>query len=322
MIAFLDTRRAWRLPRPGVFWYFSLMKPRSPRPRPDPGSAPIRRIQFARHKYGPELLVDVDWVSALPGFIGTSVPHRLAFTEILLTTAGEGTVWLDDHRSRVEPNTVLFTSPGQVRRWQVDGLEGLCLFFVDEFIESWFADPLFLSRLAFVRPPRAGDSLRLEPAEARRLRERLDTMQGEIRQLRNDSADVLRAVLAEVLIQLNRWYAVSYRRDPDTRANPLILGFRRLVEEQVRRHHRLAWYAEALHVTPGHLNHLAHRHLGCPAGRFIRDRLIVDAKRLLIGPDLTAAQVARALGFRDAAYFGRFFRRETGRSPGRFRREV
>jgi AraC family transcriptional activator of pobA len=46
----------------------------------------------------------------------------------------------------------------------------------------------------------------------------------------------------------------------------------------------------------------------------------MEAKRLLIYTDLTSAEVAYSLGFEDPSYFVRFFRRETGAAPIRFRR--
>ncbi|OEU97266.1 hypothetical protein AN217_04555 [Streptomyces qinglanensis] len=48
---------------------------------------------------------------------------------------------------------------------------------------------------------------------------------------------------------------------------------------------------------------------------------MLEAKRLLAGTAMTVRQVAHEVGFADPAYFCRFFRRETGASPGEFRRE-
>ncbi|MGE0552643.1 MAG: helix-turn-helix domain-containing protein [Gemmatimonadales bacterium] len=45
-------------------------------------------------------------------------------------------------------------------------------------------------------------------------------------------------------------------------------------------------------------------------------------KRLLLGTEHSAERIARDLGFRDPPYFGRFFRRETGLTPARFRRRA
>jgi AraC-like DNA-binding protein len=51
----------------------------------------------------------------------------------------------------------------------------------------------------------------------------------------------------------------------------------------------------------------------------VRQRLTLEAKRLLAHSDLTAAQIAFGLGFEDPAYFARFFRREAGLPPTAFR---
>jgi AraC family transcriptional activator of pobA len=51
----------------------------------------------------------------------------------------------------------------------------------------------------------------------------------------------------------------------------------------------------------------------------IRERIALEARRLLLYSDLTAGQVADRLGFEDPAYFARFFRREVGITPSAFR---
>ncbi|HEY8231852.1 MAG TPA: helix-turn-helix domain-containing protein [Vicinamibacteria bacterium] len=55
------------------------------------------------------------------------------------------------------------------------------------------------------------------------------------------------------------------------------------------------------------------------AGRVVRRRIALEARRLLTHSDLTAAQVGFRLGFDDPAYFARFFRREAGEPPTDFR---
>jgi AraC family transcriptional activator of pobA len=80
-------------------------------------------------------------------------------------------------------------------------------------------------------------------------------------------------------------------------------------------------YALELGVTPGHLNALCRWHLGQSAGSLIRQRLALEAKRMLIYGDIPAFAVARELGFRDPAYFSRFFKREVGAAPRRFRHD-
>jgi AraC-like DNA-binding protein len=59
---------------------------------------------------------------------------------------------------------------------------------------------------------------------------------------------------------------------------------------------------------------------GRTPSQLVREARTHEAKRLLAKTDLTVRQVAARTGFADPAYFCRFFRRETGVSPGAFRR--
>lgn len=295
-------------------WYFSTMVLDGTRQ-----AMSIRSIEFSRRKYGPELLVDVGWVHDLDGFILDDEPHRLLFYDILLVTSGEGRLRIDEGIEPVEPDTLLFTSPGQVRRLHARGLDGPVLFFVGEFVEDFFADPLFLFRLHFFHRHHAQRHLRLSPARAAWLIERLEKMRSELRNLRGDSVHLLRAILYEVLITLNRWYAAEHGTGADTQASPQVFRFLKLLEMSFRSEHQVAPYAARLGVTPGHLSHLTRSHLGLSAGTLIRSRLLAEARRLLLYSDLTAREVGYKLGFEDPSYFSRFFKRGAGRSPSDYR---
>ena len=78
-------------------------------------------------------------------------------------------------------------------------------------------------------------------------------------------------------------------------------------------------YARHIGVTPGHLTEAVKAATGRPASALVREARVREAKRLLTGTALTVRQVATRVGFGDPAYFCRFFRRETGVSPGGFR---
>lgn len=294
-------------------WYFSWIV------RSDPAPRGIPRVDFHRTKYGPELLVDVIEVSQVPGFLCGGRAHSLAFYDILLVTRGTGTLTLDGRDYAVAAGRVFFTTPGQVRRWRVERLRGLCLFFTGEFVEQFFSDPLFLFRLPYFHAPAADHSLTLDPPACAGLRARLQAMRREIAGLRGDSEHALRAVLYELLVALGRRYTETRGWPRAAVSDPTALRLRQLVERHFREAHRPADYARLLRVTPGHLNALARRHLGETAGRLVRARLMLEAKRLLRHTDETAAAVGRALGFEDPAYFARFFKARAGRSPSAYR---
>jgi AraC-like DNA-binding protein len=59
--------------------------------------------------------------------------------------------------------------------------------------------------------------------------------------------------------------------------------------------------------------------VGVGAKRFIDDRILLEAKRLLIHTDLIAASIGQRLGFPRATAFTSFFRQHTSQTPGEFR---
>lgn len=281
--------------------------------------APIRWVDFSRRKYGPELLVDVGWIHELPPTVVVPQPYRLRFYDILLVTRGEGTLWLDSTPHPLTPRRLIFTTPGQVRRFRDARVDGLCLFFAAEFLETFLQDPLFLMRLHYFHNPARPLSLELSAERARWLEGRLEDMRVEIGRLRDDSTHLLRAILYEVLVTMNRWFAEAYGGAADPPGNSAALEFRRLVEHRFARSHRVSEYARTLAITPGHLSDLTRRTFGLSPGALIRTRLVLEARRLLLHTDHTAGWIAAELGFKDPAYFSRFFRRETGMSPRTFR---
>jgi AraC family transcriptional regulator, transcriptional activator of pobA len=284
--------------------------------------AALRTIDFSPRKYGHELLVDVGWIHDWTTFILTDEPHALGFYEVLLVTRGCGRIWIDVHHAPVAPGVVVFTAPGQVRRWQARQVDGIAAFFTTAFVSEFFRDGLFLQRLHCFRHPGVPPSLSLPPHEARALRNRLSGMRVEARSAARDSQHVLRAMVYELLVRLNRRYAAAHRIEQDLTLEPFVLRFKQLLDRHVTHWHRVADYAARIGVTPGHLNALARRHLGESAGGVIRARLLAEARRRLAYTDESAAAIAQRLGFEDASYFSRFFRREARVAPGTYRAEI
>jgi AraC family transcriptional activator of pobA len=95
-----------------------------------------------------------------------------------------------------------------------------------------------------------------------------------------------------------------------------------LLEEHFTQYHTVDWYAEKVGVTASHLNSLCRKFHKQSALALIHDRLLSEAKRNLIYTAKSTHEIADMLGFSDAAYFNRFFKRLQGKTPGVFRREV
>jgi transcriptional regulator GlxA family with amidase domain len=144
-------------------------------------------------------------------------------------------------------------------------------------------------------------------------------MRHELGGLREDSNHLLRAVLYEVLVTLNRWLEEGAEGTVERPAHPKVLALLHRLERAPPRLQQVQELARELDTTPGHLNHLVKRHLGITASEVARQRVIAEAKRRLLFSDRPACDVALSLGFDDPSYFGRFFRRLTGEAPAAYR---
>lgn len=127
----------------------------------------------------------------------------------------------------------------------------------------------------------------------------------------------LLAVTVRRLLEQERVRPISSAREAET-----VVRFRELVEQHYRDHPSLDIYARKLGVTAARLNACCRMTTGKSSLALINDRLLTEAKRNLLYSDMTVNEIGAALGYADPAYFNRFFSRNVGLSPGRFRERL
>jgi AraC family transcriptional activator of pobA len=283
-------------------------------------SAEVKSIRFDRIKYGCHLLADACEVRSIPGFIKTALPHRLAFYEVALVTAGHGALALDGLPVEVAPYRVCITAPGEVRRWSVDGarLDGLLAFFEPELFDGEEPAAALLHALPLFAAPARHRSFALGRQPFERMTDIIGAMTDELRSPDAHTPRMLRARTEELLIALQR---ASGLREPRSgrRAGSVAQRFAVLVEERFRRGEPVSSYAEALGTSVRHLNLCVRASTGLTASETLRSRIDLEARRLLLGSRLSVSAIAEALGFSDTPYFIRFFKRRAGTAPGAFR---
>lgn len=103
------------------------------------------------------------------------------------------------------------------------------------------------------------------------------------------------------------------------RKRSAIALFNQLVEKHYREHLSISRYSRQAGISSVHLNTLCHLFYGNSALQVVHQRLVIEARRCLLYSSMTVSQISDYLGFSDAAYFSRFFRRYTGCSPKHFR---
>jgi len=97
--------------------------------------------------------------------------------------------------------------------------------------------------------------------------------------------------------------------------------YRALVEKYFREHWRVKEYTNRLGLTERHLNSICRVIEDKSAIEIIHGRLLLEAKRQLIYTTGPIASLAFELGFHDPAYFSRFFKKNTGLTPGKYRHD-
>jgi AraC family transcriptional activator of pobA len=122
-----------------------------------------------------------------------------------------------------------------------------------------------------------------------------------------------------ILVTAARFAQSSDPLKPRTAAQPLLGRFLALLEEKFRDHWTIDAYAAGLAATPYLLNRATREGLGMLASEVVRRRVLQEAQRLLLYTMLGVAEVGYALGFEDAAHFGRVFRQAIGEPPARWR---
>ena len=98
----------------------------------------------------------------------------------------------------------------------------------------------------------------------------------------------------------------------------LFQRFNMLIESHFHQHWTVPDYANELHITESRLTDIC-RFANRPPKRLIFDRQLREAKRLLLFSDNAVNNIAWQLGFKDPAYFARFFNRLVGCSPSAYR---
>ncbi|PHR83356.1 MAG: 4-hydroxyphenylacetate catabolism regulatory protein HpaA [Colwellia sp.] len=130
----------------------------------------------------------------------------------------------------------------------------------------------------------------------------------------------LKALLQLILIDILRLADKSHPQQKTRKDDIRIFHrFNQLIEAHYKEHLTLNKYAEKINITEARLNEVCRRLAGLPSKRLIMDRLIQEARRLLSFSSVSISEIGYELGFKDPAYFARFFRKNAGVTAKKYR---
>ncbi len=278
---------------------------------------------YGMHEAGPEHLRRRGFV-ATPIMVSVrldprrTAPHFHEFYQLYLLQ-GRATVMLDFQEFEAVGNTAVFVSPGQVHQLRPGAdLQGVMVSFTQLFFDDEAPPPSRLLELPYFYSVGADPWVRLKGAAATEIISLFASLCKEFEQALPDAAQILQATLRLLLFRLARLHSAVSPQGRPTRALLLVRQFHTELEKHFRQETEVGAYARMLGVTANHLNDVIREQTGGAAGDFIRRRRLLDAKRMLFHSKMNVSEIAYELGFADASYFSRFFRRYEGETPSEF----
>jgi AraC family transcriptional regulator, transcriptional activator of pobA len=257
--------------------------------------------------------------------------HAHDFLVLAYIEDGVGTFRLGERHWPLSTGDAFVIAPGEVVRLGEDDhhtvAAGWCVFFAPELIASdalggslgWRSHPLLFPFVGRV----AGGAQRLPvpPAERAAWSEHVTAIERELDRPRDGSSEAALAHLTLLLVSAAR---ISVDIGSDLRLNrePLLAAVFEFIEQHYAEPISLATIAAAVGLTPGHLTTVVRRKTGRSVQRWITERRMAQARKLLRETDLTIEVVAATVGYRQPSYFIKHFRRDHALTPAVWRRQA
>lgn len=285
--------------------------------------SPIPVYRFEEQQLDPP--VNIFTIDELRHNLDSCPIYRDSFYTVYLVVEGNDKLSIDNFRQEVSTGYILSSMPGETWHWSGNtNLNGYCVAFSKDFILQYFRDEGFITQLSYITPSRKSPFmyansklfLRISRLMEDMYRDRQDTfIPVEVKK------HLVRSELYQLLILLSRANPVIVERKFDnlTINNPHIRFFIDLVDSYFRTKHNVNFYAERMSMTPNYLNKIVSSMLGVSTKSYINGKIVNEACQLLEYSSLSVKEISISVGFSELSYFIRFFNRNKGMTPVRYR---
>jgi len=246
--------------------------------------------------------------------------HRHPFFELVWISAGGGTHFSDFDAHPFKAGSLVIVPVNQVHAWHYRADTRGFVLLIPACISLQIGRPL---DTALVLPLRSEGLAPVVDVPASSW-PTIDNLCGLIAQehaeQRRHRDQVLRSLLDALIVECSRHLpAESQNESPAAHITQL---FVEAVEKSFTNCHKVQDYARNLKIPEPVLTRSVRSRTGKRPREILQERLLLEAKRLLVHSTLTVAEVGYQLGFKTPSNFGRFFKTLTGKAPRRDYRNV
>ncbi len=245
----------------------------------------------------------------------TSVPHKHAYVEIFLFTQGAGKHDIDFQSYPIHSNSIHFVFPNQIHKVarELDTF-GHVILLSKEYFEGLDYD-LFIQ---FFHAYYLWPELKLVNEKFDQVLKLVDEIKRELVEEKTYFQQVVKGKLSELFHLLLRYNPFNEQEKRSSKDFKLYMDLLILIEDHFKNHQAVSFFSDSLKTSTRHLNHVCKEFNDSTCSVLVNDRLLLEAKKMLLYSDRSIKDILYELNFTDPAYFNRFFKSKTGYSPTAF----
>ena len=247
-------------------------------------------------------------------------PHRHDFYVTVIFTKGTGIHEIDFQKYSVSEGSIFFLSPGQVHSWELSpDTDGYIFFFSQPYYEMHYVNQK-LKNFPFFNSPSFPRKLQLQSEELVDMIRLFEAIGSEHESQNVMKESFILSLITQIYIQSVREFSKDDEKTSATSVSYFkhYQDFENLLEESFTFQKSISYYASQLNISAKHLNRITQTVMQKTASEIITERVILEAKRMLIYLDEGLVEIAFRLGYEEYSYFARMFRKNSGITPSQF----
>jgi AraC-like DNA-binding protein len=244
--------------------------------------------------------------------------HKHDFYFVLALSRGEGLHEIDFVPYPVKNHSVFILRPGQVHRLQLDNINtGFLMEFDPHFYQPGQTITSQRWKKASVK-----NHCELEVSRFSKLHAILSNIFEEFTARQDGWLEAVKAGLDLFFIEFVRQSSDTENKGkPESRyVQDRYEELVELIERNFTTSKNVSDYADLLNMSSYQINSITKATVGKTVSDLINEQVLLEAKRYLLATSNQVKDIADHLGYEDASYFIRFFKKHSGHSPESFRR--